>query len=502
MNISQPINSSVISKNNFSQNSQYLLVPKGKNLILYSLNPSIKKLNKFTFVANINSIIFSPNSEYFLVLLIKIQECHIKSVKNYDFTIKIKEQIFGIKSAIWSSNEDYILLSLNSYNSIHIFSTKDEFENIEEELDNMTMNNNNNTNKNYKGIISNIKYQNLSKGISFSFNGGEFMAIAIRKQIKDYIEIYDTEDYTLVSVIPCNTTDLDNISWSKDNSFILVYDNNIYDCKLYIYSLSGNLITINEPYKNYPGITKFNISPNGHYITLGFYDNSIKLIHYLSFKICKDINPTNLLLPDIFNKNSDFIFSKTVILVEDTNKDDINFNHLYDKEKHMFTIEKTFPKKNKSFNNNNSNTELHYINNMDYSFNSQYLAFTSTKYQHMLLIYDINAFKLSFLLVFQSNVINFAWSPNSIQLAICTETDNKIYFFIPQRVKAFKLPIIDSGNNKEKDNNNNSISISNSSNNNKDSQNEKIVIYSSDGKRILFKTSKFTFFLIEPGLDI
>ena len=33
MNISQPINSSVITMNNFSPNAQYLLVPKGKNLI-------------------------------------------------------------------------------------------------------------------------------------------------------------------------------------------------------------------------------------------------------------------------------------------------------------------------------------------------------------------------------------------------------------------------------------------------------------------------------------
>jgi len=353
-------------------------------------------------------------------------------------------------------------------------------------------NNTKNNNKNFKHIISNVKYQNLSQGLSFSYNGGEFMAIVIRKQIKDYIEIYDSENYTLESSFLCNTTDLENISWSKDNSFILVWENSAYDCKLYIYSLSGNLIMINEPYKNYPGITKFTISPNGHYITLGYYDNTIKLIHYLSFKICKEINPTNLLLPDIFNKNSDFIFSKTVILVEDTHKDDINFNHLYEKEKYMFSVEKSFPKKNNNINNPN---ELNYINSIDYSFNSQYLAFTSTKYQHIILIYDINAFKLSFLLVFESNVINFAWSPSSIQLVICTETDNKIYFFMPQRVKAFKLPIVDNGKNKE--NNNNSI-ISN----NKENKYEKNVYYSSDGKRVLFKTSKFTFFLIEPGLEI
>ncbi len=70
---------------------------------------------------------------------------------------------------------------------------------------------------------------------------------------------------------------------------------------------------------------------------------------------------------------------------------------------------------------------------------------------------------------------------------------------MPQRVKAFKLPIAD--NEKNKENNNNSI-ISNNINNNKESKYEKNIYYSSDGKRVLFKTSEFTFFLIEPGLEI
>ena len=73
MNISQIINSSIISKNNFSPNGQYLLVPKGKNLLLYALNPSIQKKNKMIFNSNINYIEFSPSSLYFIVLLSKVQ---------------------------------------------------------------------------------------------------------------------------------------------------------------------------------------------------------------------------------------------------------------------------------------------------------------------------------------------------------------------------------------------------------------------------------------------
>ena len=477
MSISQIINSSIISKNNFSPNGKYLLVPKGKNLILYTLHPDIKKLEKIIFNSTINYIEFSPSSEYFLILLLKLQECHIKSVNKKNFLMKIKEPIYNINSAIWSSNDNYILISLNNYNALHIFSTKDEYENIEEELDNQNLDYK--YNKNFKFVISNIKFPNLStQGIDFSCGAREFFAIIIRKQIKDWVEIYDTSDYSLVSSFVCSTINADNILWTKDNSFILVQENKNYDCKLFVYSLSGNLIHIIEPYKNYLGINKLNISPNGHYITATYCDNNIRLYHYLSFKLCKEIFPDNLIIP---SNNNKYIFEKTVILVENSKKDEINFEHLFDKKKKLFNIENTFPKK---LSNNQNNT----LSNFSYSFNSQYLAFISIKFPHILLIYDITAFKLSFLIVFENNIIDFIWSPCSLQLVICTENEEKIYFFQPQRVKAFKLP----------ENNN----INNNINEKEKNKTEKNLFFSSDGKRVLYKNNKYTFFLIEPGNDI
>ena len=477
MSISQIINSSIISKNNFSPNGKYLLVPKGKNLILYSLHPDIKKLEKIIFNSTINYIEFSPSSEYFLILLLKLQECHIKSVNKKNFLMKIKEPIYNINSAIWSSNDNYILISLNNYNALHIFSTKDEYENIEEELDNQNLDYK--YNKNFKFVISNIKFPNLStQGIDFSCGAREFFAIIIRKQIKDWVEIYDTSDYSLVSSFVCSTINADNILWTKDNSFILVQENKNYDCKLFVYSLSGNLIHIIEPYKNYLGINKLNISPNGHYITATYCDNNIRLYHYLSFKLCKEIFPDNLIIP---SNNNKYIFEKTVILVENSKKDEINFEHLFDKKKKLFNIENTFPKKISS---NQNNT----LSNFSYSFNSQYLAFISIKFPHILLIYDITAFKLSFLIVFENNIIDFIWSPCSLQLVICTENEEKIYFFQPQRAKAFKLP----------ENNN----INNNINEKEKNKTEKNLFFSSDGKRVLYKNNKYTFFLIEPGNDI
>ena len=68
--------------------------------------------------------------------------------------------------------------------------------------------------------------------------------------------------------------------------------------------------------------------------------------------------------------------------------------------------------------------------------------------------------------------------------------DNKIYFFMPQRVKAYKTPIVED----EKNTQNNK--------DNRDIKYKKKVFYSSDGKRVLFNSNKFIFFLIEPGMEI
>ena len=61
------------------------------------------------------------------------------------------------------------------------------------------------------------------KGIAFTSNGF-FMALAERKESKDYIGIYYTGDWNLVSHFPVDSYDLQDISWSKDNTAIVVWD--------------------------------------------------------------------------------------------------------------------------------------------------------------------------------------------------------------------------------------------------------------------------------------
>jgi hypothetical protein len=72
------------------------------------------------------------------------------------------------------------------------------------------------------------------KGISFTSNG-KFMALAERRESKDFIGIYYCGDWTLVNYFEVKTYDLQDIAWTKDDTAIVVWDNCL-ECRLLIYS--------------------------------------------------------------------------------------------------------------------------------------------------------------------------------------------------------------------------------------------------------------------------
>jgi WD40 repeat protein len=125
------------------------------------------------------------------------------------------------------------------------------------------------------------------KGVSFTYNG-YFMALAERKEAKDYIGIYYIGDWTLVSHFPVETSDLQDICWSKDNTAIIAWDSCL-ECKFFVYSPTGNLIASHNPYELTLGIKDLTMSPNGHYLSIGFYDQAVRLYNHISWKMIVDL---------------------------------------------------------------------------------------------------------------------------------------------------------------------------------------------------------------------
>jgi hypothetical protein len=108
------------------------------------------------------------------------------------------------------------------------------------------------------------------------------MALAERKDCKDFIGIYYLNDFEIVSHFNVNSYDLQDIQWTKDDLSIVIYDS-VLECKFLVYSPTGSLIAVHEPYNNCLGIKSYSLSPNSHYLSIGYYDNSLRLYNHLTW---------------------------------------------------------------------------------------------------------------------------------------------------------------------------------------------------------------------------
>lgn len=71
-----------------------------------------------------------------------------------------------------------------------------------------------------------MQYPKFPSEKAYSFRkDGKYLALAERRETKDYISIYDCETWAIVKYFPVDTNDLDGIAWSPDGRFIAVWEN-------------------------------------------------------------------------------------------------------------------------------------------------------------------------------------------------------------------------------------------------------------------------------------
>lgn len=123
-------------------------------------------------------------------------------------------------------------------------------------------------------FINNPKYSH--KGLDFSPNG-VLLALAKSKEGEDHLGIYNTNDWIIINSFKVITYDLQDIKWTLDNTNnIIVWDSYI-ECRFIMYSaFDGTIISIVEPYKLELGIKNLSISPNGQFIAIGCFDQTVK----------------------------------------------------------------------------------------------------------------------------------------------------------------------------------------------------------------------------------
>ena len=403
----------------FSPDSKYFAISKGLELIIYD-NKYLKPYQNCSFVDFIEDIQWSKNSKLILVGLYKRARCEIRSIENPKWYCSIDEGVKGMKYSLFSPD------------SLHILSICDH--NIKLSIRSL--------------VDKSLLYINFPKyarkGLSFS-SKGNFMALAERNEAKDYIGVYFVNKWTCIKKFLTQTEDLQDVKWSYDNSALLIPDTPTF-CILYIYSPIGDLISKIELYQYKMGIKSMDISPNGHYICLGLYDQSLRIFNNISYtcvtifehdkEILNDIK-VNYYKEEILNNEgeSKYIQIKPPIDLRNENILKNKNNYINDK----------VPKIG--------------ISKMAFSFDNYFLATKNDKIPNILFIWDINQMNLQFVLIQLNEIVHFEWAKNKNILFISTN-NNKLYYFTLDSCKILQL---------SKDFNNKSL------------------IFSSDGKKMMIK---------------
>ena len=403
----------------FSPDSKYFAISKGLELIIYD-NKYLKPYQNFSFVDFIEDIQWSKNSKLILVGLYKRARCEIRSIENPKWYCSIDEGVKGMKYSLFSPD------------SLHILSICDH--NIKLSIRSL--------------VDKSLLYINFpkyaKKGLSFS-SKGNFMALAERNEARDYIGVYFVNKWTCIKKFLTQTEDLQDVKWSYDNSALLIPDTPTL-CILYIYSPIGDLISKIELYQYKMGIKSMDISPNGHYICLGLYDQSLRIFNNISYtcvtifehdkEILNDIK-VNYYKEEILNNEGEtkYLQIKPPIDLRNENILKIKNNYMNDK----------VPKIG--------------ISKMAFSFDNYFLATKNDKMPNILFIWDINQMNLQFVLIQLNEIVHFEWAKNKNILFISTN-NNKLYYFTLDSCKILQL---------SKDFNNKSL------------------IFSSDGKKMMIK---------------
>ena len=372
----------------FSPDSNFFAISKGIELVIYD-NKSLKPFQNFTFCDFIEDIQWSKNSKLILVGLYKRARCEIRNLENKKWFCSIDEGIQGMKYSLFSPDSLHVL-SICEYNiKLSIRSLVD------------------------KSLLY-INYPKFSrKGLSFSTKGN-FMALAERKEAKDIIGIYYVNKWSCIKKFEPQTEDLQDVKWSYDNSALLIPDS-ITTCRLFIYSPVGDLIINLELYQFKLGIKNIEISPNGHYICLGLYDQTLRIFNNISYT-CVTIFDHD---KDILNDLNANYYKEQLINKEGETK--------YVQLKPPIDIknENTYKKGNNLFNERNPKFG---VSKMAFSDDNFFLATKNDNMPNILFIWDLNQMNLLTVLIQLNEICYFQWAKNLNILFISTN-NNKLYYF-------------------------------------------------------------------------
>ncbi|KAE8593305.1 hypothetical protein XENTR_v10019069 [Xenopus tropicalis] len=396
----------------FSPNGKYLASCVQYRLVIRDVS-TLQILQLYTCLDQIQYIEWSSDSMFILCAMYKRGLVQVWSLEQPDWHCKIDEGSAGLVSSCWSPDGRHILNTTEFHLRITLWSLSAK-------------------------SVSYIKYPKAcQQGIAFTHDG-RHMALAERRDCKDYISIFVCNDWRLLRHFETETQDLTGIAWAPNGCVLAVWDTCL-EYKVLLYSLDGRLLSSYCAYEWSLGIKSVAWSPMSQFLAIGSFDEKIRILNHVTWKPIKEFeHPATI-------TNLKTVVYKEVERSAGIRADDFPFTTPRGNPTSLFSNHSKYeiaqvPVSLRTIkpDSDRANPDLG-IGLLAFSANNRYLASKNDNMPYCVWIWDIQKMR-PFVVLEQTSVVRaFHWDPVQPRLAICTG-NNRVYLWSPTGSVSVQVP--------------------------------------------------------------
>ena len=276
-----------------------------------------------------------------------------------------------------------------------------------------------------------IKYPKLSQG-GVDFNkSGKYMALAERRDCKDFVSVFDCSQWQLVRHFPVETKDLAGIAWSPDETVLCVWDSCL-DYKVLLYSIDGRCVSSYTAYDDALGVKTVKWSPSSQFLAIGSYDQKVRVLNHVTWKTVAEHN------------HGTTVDGKNVVVYTEVEKKPfgmkseprfsaVSSQSKFETSETPVTVpvvkpdpEKPHPKVG--------------VGRIVFSCDCKYMATKNDNMPTAVWVWDVTKLELAVLLLHVNPVRDFQWDPVQTRLGICTG-NNRLYLWSPAGCVSVSVPV-------------------------------------------------------------
>ncbi|XP_064611407.1 WD repeat-containing protein WRAP73-like isoform X1 [Liolophura sinensis] len=391
----------------FSPDGKYLASVVQYRLVIRDVE-TLQVLNLFSCVDTIQYIEWSVDSQFVLCGMYKRALVQVWSLENPDWTCKIDEGSAGLSEVRWGPDGRHILTTAEFHLRITVWSLLNK-------------------------TVSYIKYpKQCQKGVDFS-TGGKYMALAERRDCKDYVSVFACSTWELVKHFETATEDLAGLEWSPDGRVLAVWES-LLQYKILIYSVDGRCLATYSAYDHALGVKSVAWAPTSQFLAIGSYDQKVRILNHITWKtVTEEDHPATI------DTNNVIVYKETenrppVLQGESTPPRSSLFSthSKYEIEPLPASIPVVKPDPKKA------NPKMG-VGSLSFSCNCQYMISRNDNMPHTLWVWDVQRLSLAVVLVQAAPIKCIDWDPCQPRLALCTGT-NKLYMWSPAGCLSVEIP--------------------------------------------------------------